>query len=80
MASLEHERRFDWRTAQVVDRVINYLSMDGRVANAHHYMKKHLVPEAVQARVLSNTAVIRHKSLLHFRRNIGRMDEIEVAR
>jgi len=78
--SVRHDHRNDFRTAQIVDAVIMYLTADGIAGNAMRYMKRHSVPSTVQHRVLNNTARIRRKSLESLRHNITRMMEIEIDR
>jgi hypothetical protein len=78
MESVQCNQRYDTLTAQVVDSVIMYLTADGKVANARQYMKLHSVPDSVQSRVLSQSAVIRRKSLQFLQHTIRGMFEIEL--
>jgi hypothetical protein len=78
MDSVQCNQRYDTLTAQVVDSVIMYLTADGKVANAHHYMQMRRVPDPVQSRVLNQTAVIRRKSLQLLQHTIRGMFEIEL--
>ena len=78
MDSVQNNQRSDTLTAQVVDSVIMYLTADGKIANAHRYMKMQCVPDSVQSRVLNHTAVIRRKSLQLLQHTIRGMFEIEL--
>ena len=61
MASAQFMERTDWRTAQIVDDAILFLSSGGKPALALRYMSERFVPPSVQQRVLSNQAVLRHR-------------------
>jgi len=78
--SVRHEKRNDFKTAQIVDAVIMYLTADGIASNAMRYMSRRGVPSNVQHRVLNNTAKIRHKGLESLRHNIQSMKDIEIGR
>jgi hypothetical protein len=78
MDSVQDNQRYDALTAQDVDTVIMYLTADGKVANANHFMKMRCVPDSVQSRVLNHTAVIRRKSMQLLQHTIRGMIEIEL--
>jgi len=78
MDSVQGNQRNDTLTAQVVDTAIMYLTADGKVANANHYITMRCVPDSVQSSVLNHTAVIRRKSLQLLQHTIRGMIEIEL--
>lgn len=80
MDTVRYDNRYDYKTAHIVDAVVMYLTADGSVANAMHYMNRHAISSSVQNRVLKNTATIRRKSLVYLQHCTLRMMEIEIGR